>query len=268
MNVEIGIIGGSGLYSLLAESADISKETKFGKPSGNISIGKINGIEVAFLPRHGKRHNIPPHKVPYRANILALKEIGVKRIIGVGTVGSLKKEYKPGDFVVFDQFFNMTNGRDDTIFDSDSVAHVSTAEPYCSELRSIAINSAESMKIKMHEKGTILVVNGPRFSTKAESRFFSASNMDLINMTQYPEVALAREMQMCYLGIGIVTDYDVGLEGEPGIKPVSFDDIARTMKENEAKVKLLIGEIVKKTPNRQSCICPRSLEGAGATINL
>src|SRR5271157_3483373 len=197
---KIGIIGGSGFYSLLEnpERADI--DTPYGKPSDEISLGRISGKEVAFLPRHGGGHTIAPHKVPYRANIEALSRMGVERLIASGAVGSLVAEYEPGDFVFFDQFVNMSHGRDETFFDADRVAHISTAEPYCPELRKIAAEAADRLGMKYHDRGTVVIVNGPRFSTKAESRFFANQGFQLINMTQYPEISLAREKEMCYLG--------------------------------------------------------------------
>ncbi|HUC38513.1 MAG TPA: S-methyl-5'-thioadenosine phosphorylase [Candidatus Acidoferrum sp.] len=265
MKAEIGVIGGSGIYSLLNDARDVSMSTKYGATSEKVSIGTLQGRETAFIPRHGKKHTTPPHKVPYRANIQALKDLGVRRVIGTGAIGSLREDYKPGDFVIFDQFVNMTHGRDDTFFDEDRVIHVSTAEPYCPELRSLALKTAKKMGISVHGTGTILVINGPRFSSKAESRFFSANKMDVISMTQYPEVALAREKGMCYLGVGIVTDYDSGLEGNSNIKPVSFDEITRMFSKNVETLKVMISNLVEAIPEKQKCDCAKSLEGAEAS---
>jgi len=259
---KIGIIGGSGFYSLLNAPSSIEAKGKYGAPSALISIGEIAGKSVAFVPRHGAKHTLPPHKVPFRANLEAFAEAGVERIISTNAVGSLAKEYAPGDFVLFDQFVNMTHGRDDTFFDADKVVHVSTAEPYCPELRALAAKKAKEMGIRCHETGTVVVVNGPRFSTKAESQFFARQGFQLINMTQYPEVALAREKAMCYLGIGIVTDYDAGLDGVEGIKPVNFEDMLSVFNGSVDKVKKLITELIPEIPDKRSCECGNALDNA------
>lgn len=263
MQAEIGIIGGSGFYSLLKDYESVQLETEYGKPSAEIAIGKIAGRKVAFIPRHGKNHTLPPHRVPYRANIAALANLGVKRIIATASVGSLREEYAPGDFVLFDQFVNMTHGRQDTFYDGDVVAHVSMADPYCSELRSAASKLLKEMKIKYHENGTAVVVNGPRFSTRAESRFFSAQGFETINMTQYPEAALAREKALCYLSIGIVTDYDSGLEGRKDIKSVTTAEILRVFGENVGRAKKVVSGLVPRIDQeRKNCSCSKSLDGA------
>jgi len=261
---KIGIIGGSGFYSSLSAPNRIEAKNKYGTTSAPMSIGKMAGKSVAFVPRHGEKHTLPPHKVPYRANIEAFANAGVERIISTNAVGSLSKEFAAGDFVFFDQFVNMTHRRDDTFFDESKVVHVSTAEPYCPELRSLAVRKAKRMGIRYHETGTIVVVNGPRFSTKAESRFFARQGFQLINMTQYPEVALAREKAMCYLGIGIVTDYDAGLEGVDGIKPVNFEDMLKVFNSSVDKVKELIAELVPEIPEKRGCKCGSALDDAGA----
>jgi len=261
MNAEVGIIGGSGFYSLLENAEDIEVNTEYGKPSGKVSIGDIAGKKVAFIPRHGNKHTFPPHKVPYRANIQALFDLDVKRIIATNAVGSLNPKFKIGQIVAFDQFVNFTNGRVDTFFDN-SVAHVSTADPYCTELRSVSKNAADKMKLDYRDGGSVVVVKGPRFSTKAESIFFSKQGFDLINMTQYPEVALARERGICYLALGIVTDYDVGLIGSAEIKPVSNQEVMETFGKNIGKVKSLITELVKDMPESRGCTCANALDGA------
>lgn len=260
---EIGIIGGSGLYSLMENPEEVEIDTEYGKPSDKISIGKIGGKSVVFLPRHGRKHSLPPHKIPYKANIAALKQLGVKRVISTSAIGSLRPEYKPGDIVLFDQFVNMTHGRDDTFFHGSSVTHVSTAEPYCPELRAIGINAADSLKLDYHKDATIVVINGPRFNTKAESKMYANHGFDVINMTQYPEVPLAIESGMCYLGIGMVTDYDAGLEGNKDIKPVTLEEVNRIFAANITKVKSMINGIVPKIPeNRGACHCADVLKNA------
>ncbi|MDE1855966.1 MAG: S-methyl-5'-thioadenosine phosphorylase [Candidatus Micrarchaeota archaeon] len=255
MEAEIGIIGGTGFYSLLENATEINVDTKYGKPSSKVSIGKIGGRSVAFIARHGTNHSIPPHKVPYRANIEAFANLGVKRIITSNAAGSLKKEYKPGDLVFTDQFVNMTHGRDDTFFDGGEVIHAAMADPYCSELRSLGISEAKNANLNFQERGTVVVVNGPRFSTRSESRFFAQQGFDIINMTQYPEVALAREKKICYMGIGIVTDYDVGLEGNEETKPVTFDEVQKVFSHNVEKIKSLINSVVPKISAQRNCGC-------------
>lgn len=262
MEAEIGIIGGSGFYSLLKDAKTIRISTKYGETSDAITIGTIGGRKVAFLPRHGSKHTIPPHKVPYRANIEALKSLGVKRIIATNAVGSLRPDYKPGEIAIFDQFVNMTHGRHDTFFDEDTVAHISTAHPYCAELRTLAAALVKKNGIPVHESGTIVVINGPRFSTKAESKFFSSQGFDMIGMTQYPEVTLAREHGICYLGIGVITDYDAGLEGREDIKPVTMEEVMMIFSQNMDKTKKVVTDLIPEIPAYASCSCSKSLDGA------
>lgn len=263
MDAEIGIIGGSGFYSMLEGAESIRIDTKYGKPSDMISIGSIEGRKVAFIPRHGSRHSLPPHRVPYRANIQALSDLGVKRIIATGAVGSLNPDYRVGTIAALSQFVNSTNGREDTFFD-ETVAHVSMADPYCDEMRSAAAGAANGKGLDFKESATVVVVNGPRFSTRAESAFFSRQGFDLINMTQYPEAALARERCMCYLGLGIVTDYDAGLAGTEGVKPVSNREVLEMFSRNVSRVKELILSIIKEMPESRGCECGKALDSAMA----
>lgn len=259
---EIGIIGGSGFYEFL-DGQEVAIDTPFGEPSDKILLAEYAGKKIAFLPRHGKKHHLPPHQINYRANLFALKRLGVKQIIAPAAVGSLKPAIEPGHFVICDQFLNLTHSRADTFFNGPEVAHISTAEPYCPELRSLAAKACLSLDIAHHKQGTVLIINGPRFSTKAESNFF-ANFADVINMTQYPEVALARELEMCYLNISLVTDYDAGLQGRDDIKAVSSQDVLRVFKENNEKVKQVILEIIKNLPAAESltCLCGQALKQA------
>ena len=196
---EIGVFGGSGFYSLLDGVDEVTLETPYGAPSAKVAIGEIGGRRVAFLPRHGKDHQLPPHIINYRANIWAMKELGVTQIIGPCASGSLQPRVKPGDFVFCDQYVDRTKGRIDTFYDGPVATHISSAEPYCPAMRSIAIGAAAELEINAHEEGTVVIIQGPRFSTKAESRWFSAQGWEVINMTQYPEAYLARELEICYL---------------------------------------------------------------------
>jgi len=259
---KIGILGGSGFYSLFDKKNDKEIKTAYGKPSAPVSIGRISNKDVVFMPRHGVKHIFPPHKIPYKANIAAFKEVGVERILGPCAAGSLQPDVKPGDFVICDQLVDRTWGRDDTLFHGPEVAHVSFASPYCSEMRRIAIESCEKLGISYHPKGTVVVINGPRFSTKSESKWYSSQGWEVINMTQYPEPVLAREMEMCYLNISLITDYDVGLEGHAEIKPVTAAEVGKIFKDNNERVKKLIAEIIKNLPEKRDCDCSEAMRHA------
>lgn len=253
---DIGVIGGTGFYEFLENIEEVEIETPYGKPSDKIALAVYDNKKIAFLPRHGKNHQFPPHKIPYRANIYALKQLGVKKIIGPTASGSLQAHIKPGDFVITDQFVDRTWGRNDTFFDGPETVHTSPAYPYCPELRKIAIEAGKSLGITIHEKGTVVVIQGPRFSTVAESRWFSKMGWEVINMTQYPEVYLARELGICYVNIALITDYDVGLEGRDDITPVTHDEVVKIFKENNEKVKNMIFEIIKRIDlNQETCKC-------------
>jgi 5'-methylthioadenosine phosphorylase len=253
---DIGVFGGSGFYSFMSNVEEIEVDTPYGKPSAPIAIGTYEGKTIAFLPRHGKNHQYPPHMIPYRANLYAMKQLGVKRIIGPTASGSLQPEIKPGDFVITDQFVDRTSGRKDTFFDGPETKHPSVAYPYCPELRKIAIETGKSLNIPIHEKGTVVVIQGPRFSTVAESRWFNKMGWEVINMTQYPECYLARELNICYTNIALITDYDVGLEGRDDIAPVTNEEVIRVFNENNDKLKdLLFGMIRKIDLDIFSCQC-------------
>ena len=204
--VKIGIIGGSGIYNpdTFETIKKVYPETKYGRPSDEIVIGKIADVEIAFIPRHGAKHQFPPSSVPYKANIQALKDLGAEIVISPCAVGSLKEEYRPGDLVIVDQFIDMTKKRDYTFFDSKTV-HISIADPFCHDLAKIFADAAEEMKIRYHKKGTYICIEGPRFSTRAESNMFR-NFADIIGMTVVPECQLARELGMCYCSLATVTD--------------------------------------------------------------
>lgn len=252
----IGLIGGSGFYKFFTEKTkEIKIKTKYGYPSDKIAIGKMFGKNVAFLPRHGNKHKIPPHKINYQANIAALKQLGVKRIIAPASVGSLKTKIEPGHIVFCDQFIDRTKNRQDTFFNGPKVAHIEMAHPYCKDLRKIAISQAKKNNFKFHPHGTVVVIEGPRFSTTAESLWFSQMGWDVINMTQYPEAVLAAEMGICYLNISLVTDYDVGIYSKSKIKPVSINLVLSNFAKNTEKLKKLISAIIKNTPEKRICDC-------------
>jgi 5'-methylthioadenosine phosphorylase len=260
---DIGVFGGSGFYSFLEDVEEIKMETPYGHPSDRIALATIKGKRVAFLPRHGKDHSIPPHMINYRANLWAMKSLGVKRIIAPTASGSLQPEIKPGDFVVCDQFIDRTTGRKDTFYDGPITTHISTAEPYCPVLRKLAIDTAKELGISVHERGTVVVIQGPRFSTKAESRWFSKMGWEVINMTQYPEVVLARELEICYANIALITDYDAGLEGDPEVAAVTHDAVIKIFKENNEKVKTLLYTMIEKMDDERNCdLCGVELKTA------
>jgi len=259
LKAKIGIVGGSGFYDLASGLKEIKIETPYGAPSDKITLGDIGGKIVAFLPRHNKDHNIPPHLINYRANIWALKSLGVERILTSHAVGSLQKDYQPGDLVVLDQFVDRTKNRADTFYDGPFVTHVSTAFPYCSQIRQLIIKEAEKMKLKFHSKGTVVVIQGPRFSTAAESGWFTKMGWHTVNMTEYPEIVLAREKEICYAAIAVVTDYDSGLVAEGKVKPVSVEEIVGNFKTNIDKIKKLMLITIKNWPDKRTCDCGKAL---------
>ncbi len=261
-HAEIGVFGGSGFYSLIENAREVWIETPYGMPSDKIALGEIAGRKVAFLPRHGKDHRFPPQVINYRANAWAMKELGVERIIGPTACGSLKASVKPGDMVVADQIVDRTSGRKDTFFDGPVTTHVGFADPYCAQLRPIAIEALRAEGITTHETGTIVVIQGPRFSTRAESKWFSSLGWEVINMTNYPESYLARELEMCYVNISLITDYDVGLEGDNGIEPVSHAGVMKIFASNNERVKNGISRIIENTPKERTCTCGSALAGA------
>lgn len=257
--VEIGIIGGTGVYdpALMEDVTEEKVYTPYGKTSSLISIGCYKDRKIAFIPRHGKKHQIPPHRIPYRANIWALKELGVKRLISPSAVGSLKEDYKPSEFVVVDQFIDRTKWRGDTFYDGGQVCHISSADPFCPELRDVFIRTAKKLGLSTHEKGTYVCIHGPRFSTRAESKLFRSWGADIIGMTLHPEVVLAREAEICYVSISMITDYDVWAE-----KPVSTEEVVKTMSENIDNVRNLIMNTISEIPERRRCTCNTALKEA------
>lgn len=258
----IGIFGGSGFYDLLENAEEKMIDTPFGSPSDKIMLGEYKGKKLAFMPRHGKSHDYPPHKIPFKANLWAMKEVGVKQIISPSACGSLQPDVKPGDFVIVDSFFDRTKKRDDTFFDGPDVAHMHCGEVYCENLRQIAIKGCEELNYPHHKQGTVVVIEGPRFSTRAESKFFTQQGWEVINMTQYPENILAAELGTCYVSVSMITDYDVGLEGDANIKSSGIDEIMATFKENNEKVKKLIFNMVEKMGSEPSCACAKKPDSA------
>jgi len=243
---EIGVIGGSGFYSLLDDVREIKVDTPYGAPSDSLFLAEVDGRRVAFLPRHGRRHAIPPHAINYRANVWAMRALGVKAVISPCAAGSLQRHVAPGDFVVCDQFVDRTWGRTDTFFDGPIVSHVSAAETYDPVLRSIAIDVIREHGIPVHERGTVVVIQGPRFSTKAESKWFSDAGWEVINMTQYPEAYLCRELGMAVVNISLVTDYDAGVL--EGTEAVDAHAVLEVFEQNAARIQKVVLEMVRRFP--------------------
>lgn len=251
---EIGIFGGSGLYEFFDKGEWVDDK---------IFLTEYKGRKIAFLPRHGRKHQFPPHKINYQANVWEMKKLGVKIIISPAAVGSLQADIKRGDFVICDDFVDRTKNREDTFFNGPKTVHISSADCYCEQLRRLAVNACKKNKITVHPNGTTVIIQGPRFSSKAESKWFTKMGWDVINMTQYPEVVLAREAEICYLSIALVTDYDAGLVGEGKVKPVSFDEIRRVFGQNIENVKKVILDIIEKIPKNYKCKqCHEALKGA------
>ena len=238
----------------------IDVDTPWGRPSESVSVGAIDGTAVAFIPRHGARHQFPPHRVNYRANVWAFKELGVQRILGPCAAGSLQPHIKPGDFVICDQLVDRTSGRASTFHDGPKSVHVSFAEPYCPTVRDLAITEAASLGIGAHDRGTVVVVEGPRFSTRAESRHYASQGWGVINMTQHPEAILARELEICYGNIALITDYDVGVEGET--EPVTHEEVVRVFGENIGRLRELLFAVATRLPEKRDCPCATALADA------
>ncbi len=255
----IGVFGGSGFYKFLDDIEEIKVETPYGAPSDKIMLGTIGNKKVAFLPRHGRNHDILPHQINYRANVWAMKSLGVQRVISPCAVGSLQKEIAPGHFVVCDQFVNFTSGRKDTFFEGPICTHISAADPYCPELRELAIKVAQDNGVTVHKTGTMLVINGPRFSTKAESKFFTNQGWSVIGMTNYPESFLCKELDMCPVTISLVTDYDAGLVSDT--EPVSHKAVIEIFNQNIANLKKVLFDLIEQIPtDRVNCECAKTLE--------
>ena len=242
--IRIGIIGGSGLDDpkLLKDWQEIEIDTPYGQPASALIIGKLAGVEVLFIARHGKKHSLSPTTVPYQANIWALKQSGCTHILATTACGSLQEKIKPNDFVFSEQFIDHTKHRNLTLF-KDQVIHTPMVEPFCQNLRQILIDSAKNLELNYHPKGTVITIEGPRFSTKAESRLFKVWQADIVNMSTVPEVILAREAGICYQSIAMVTDYDCWKENE---EPVTWQMVMERMKKNSDNIKKLLIEAVPK----------------------
>ncbi|BAA80890.1 5'-methylthioadenosine phosphorylase [Aeropyrum pernix K1] len=264
VRAHVGVIGGSGLYDpgIVENPVEVKVSTPYGNPSDFIVVGDVAGVKVAFLPRHGRGHRIPPHAINYRANIWALKALGVKWVISVSAVGSLREDYRPGDFVVPDQFIDMTkNRRHYTFYDGPVTVHVSMADPFCEDLRQRLIDSGRRLGYTVHERGTYVCIEGPRFSTRAESRVWKdVFKADIIGMTLVPEINLACEAQLCYATLAMVTDYDVWAD-----RPVTAEEVERVMISNVERARRMLYDVIPKLagePELERCSCCRALDTA------
>jgi len=257
--VKIGIIGGSGLDDpkIMKDSKEIEVDTPYGNPSSPLTVGKIEGVDVVILARHGKKHTIYPTGVNFQANIHALKEQGCTHIIVTTACGSLKEEIKPGDFVFIDQFIDRTTRRKSTFYEKDHVAHIPMAEPFCSYLRKLLGESADALNLSNHKKGTVVTIEGPRFSTKAESHLFKSWGADVINMSTVPEVVLAREAGICYASVAMSTDFDSWHESE---EDVNIQIVLETIKKNADNVKKLIISTISKIKDNPDCSCRQDIK--------
>ncbi|TRO52353.1 S-methyl-5'-thioadenosine phosphorylase [Candidatus Bathyarchaeota archaeon] len=256
---DIAIIGGTGVYDpeIIDNAERVKIHTPYGSPSATVTLGDYDDTKIAFIPRHGDGHIIPPHKIPFQANIWALMQLDVKRIVASSAVGSLRMDYKPGDCVLTDQFIDRTKRRSDTFYEGGQICHISAADPLCPELRQVIGDYADKLKLKNHKEGTYVCIEGPRFSTRAESNMFRQWGCDIIGMTMYPEVILAREAQICYVSVAMVTDYDVWAE-----KPVSAAEVMEVMEKNSENFKRLIMGAIPEIPAEKHCSCGSALTGA------
>ncbi|MGH9065672.1 MAG: S-methyl-5'-thioadenosine phosphorylase [Acidimicrobiales bacterium] len=251
---EIGVIGGSGFYRFLEDVSEVRVPTPYGAPSSPVALGRVEGRAVAFVARHGVDHTLAPHGVNYRANLWALRRLGVSRVVGPCAAGSLRADMRQGDLVVCDQLVDRTRGRADTFVDGPVVSHAAFADPYCPELGAVLAAAGEGLGLTVHRGATVVVVQGPRFSTRAESAWFRAAGWDLVNMTQYPEAALARELGICYAGLALVTDHDAGL-GEDGVAPVTMAAVLDVLAANVDKARRLLTAAIPAVPEARSCKC-------------
>jgi 5'-methylthioadenosine phosphorylase len=261
---EIGVIGGSGFYAFLDDTEEVVVDTPYGAPSDPLVLGEVGGRRVAFVPRHGRDHRFPPHRIPYRANLWALRSLGVRQVLAPCAVGSLRPELAPGSLVLCDQLVDRTSGRPQTFHDTGAV-HVPFAEPYCPDGRRVALEHARQGDWAVSDAGTMVVVEGPRFSTRAESQWFAAQGWSVVNMTGHPEAVLARELALCYVPLALVTDLDAGVEGSA---PVTQEEVFRVFAESTARLRDLLFHVVAGLPTERACPCARALDGIELGFSL
>ncbi len=252
VRAQVGVIGGSGFYAFLDDARSVAVQTPYGPPSDDVVVGEVAGRSVAFLARHGADHRFPPHRIPYRANLWALRSLGVTQVLAPCAVGGLRPELGPGSLVVPDQLVDRTSGRPQTFHDTGAV-HVSFADPYCAAGRAAVLAAARDAGWPVTDGGTMVVVEGPRFSTRAESAWYAAQGWSVVNMTGHPEAVLARELALCYTSVALVTDLDAGVAGAP---PVTQEEVFRVFGESTARLRALLFDVIAALPVTPSCACP------------
>ena len=246
---DVGVFGGSGFYEFLDDAEVVDVTTPYGPPSSPLVVGSVGGRRVAFMPRHGSDHRHPPHRINFRANVDVMRRAGVGALFGPCASGSLRLEVAPGHFVVVDQFVDRTWGRPDTFWDEGEPDHISLAEPYDERLRQVAIDACRAEGVTVHETGTTVVVQGPRFSSRAESRWFARQGWEVVNMTQYPEVALANEARIPYASVALITDYDAGLEDHPDVASVTQDEVFAVFRQNLEVLRRILFRAIEAVPD-------------------
>jgi 5'-methylthioadenosine phosphorylase len=264
VTAELGVIGGSGLYALLDDAVEVPVETPYGPPSDPLVVADVGGRSVAFVPRHGRDHRFPPHRIPYRANLWALRSLGVRHVVAPCAVGGLRPELGPGALVVPDQLVDRTSGRTQTFHDTGAV-HVPFADPYCPVGRRTAVEAAAEAGWSPVDRGTMVVVEGPRFSTRAESQWFAAQGWSVVNMTGHPEAVLARELALCYTAVALVTDLDAGVEGG---ESVSQAEVFRVFQSNTERLRALLLDLLARLPLDRDCPCGSALDGIAHDLVL
>jgi 5'-methylthioadenosine phosphorylase len=261
----VGVIGGSGLYEFLDDAREVAVETPYGSPSDVLTIGTVGGRQVAFLPRHGRDHRYPPHAIPFRANLWALRAVGVRQVLGPCAVGSLTTSYGPGTLVVPDQLVDRTTGRSQTYYDEGGAVHIQFADPYCPVGRATAVAAGRAAGWVPAASGTLVIVDGPRFSTRAESQWYASQGWTLIGMTGHPEAVLARELALCYTAVALVTDTDAGVtEGEG----VTHAEVLEVFAQNVQRLRGLLQTVIERLPSVRTCSCHRALDGLRLPIQL
>ena len=274
-SAEIGVIGGTGLYALVDDLTEVTVDTPYGRPSDSIFVGKAGGRTVAFLPRHGRDHRLPPHRINYRANLWALRSLGVRQVLGPCATGGLRPAYGPGTLLVPDQFVDRTSGRVQTYYDGEqrtdghtpAVLHVSAADPYCPRGRAAVLRAASDQDWEPVDGGTLVVIEGPRFSTRAESRWYADQGWSVVGMTGHPEAVLARELGLCYTSIALVTDLDAGAESGQG---VTHAEVLEVFAQNIGRLRDVLLRAVGGLPATEdrTCVCARALEGQETGLGL
>ena len=264
VRAEIGVIGGSGFYEFLQDAERVTVETPFGAPSDDLVVGEVRGRRVAFVARHGRDHRLAPHLIPYRANLWALRSVGVRQVLAPCAVGSLRPELGPGTLVVVDQVVDRTWGRPHTVYDQPGpVVHVGFADPYCPRGRAVAVRAAHDAGLPVEDHGTLVVMNGPRFSSRAESEWHQRAGWAVVGMTGMPEAGIARELALCYTTVALVTDLDAGVEGETGVTQA---EVFQVFAENIERLKVVLTDAVERLPESEpddaaTCACRRALDG-------